>query len=253
MDFGYMFFAGAGPNTRYDEMVVAFCPMKGCIATGLGHADWEVPVATIRKDDFGVLNNIMSSGKPYPRLEMGGQHPKAGGPHPGRLEREVDYLKNEYPFMEYWRGCSVVTTDRLLHRPLHLDHPDSKQRTNVNGRITAETAQNRDDKAQTGGDGGGSGGKSVRPSLRGGAGAEESGDKGVFRVKLRVATATKGQGDVIIEVHPSWAPIGATRFADLARSGIFTNARFFRVIKHFMAQFGIPASPHFFEGRGSGW
>ena len=42
MDFGYLFFAGSGPNSRFDEMVVALCPMKGCIATGLGHADWEV-------------------------------------------------------------------------------------------------------------------------------------------------------------------------------------------------------------------
>jgi hypothetical protein len=80
MDFGYVFFAGSGPDSRFDEMVVALCPMKGCIQTGLGHADWETPVATIRKEGFPVLNDIMSSGKPYPKLEMAGQHPKAGGP-----------------------------------------------------------------------------------------------------------------------------------------------------------------------------
>lgn len=257
MDFGYVFFAGAGPNTRYDEMVVAFCPMKGCIATGLGHADWEVPVATIRKDDFGVLNEIMSSGKPYPRLEMGGQHPKAGGPHPGRMEHEEDYLRNEYPFMEYWKGCRVHSTDRHLHRPLHVDHPDSKQRTGINGRVITAAITTGNDKGDGDTPGAGAGARRDGPSLRGGAASVAgagagAADEGLFRVKLRVATATKGQGDVVLEIHPSWAPLAAERFQALVKSGIFNNARFFRVIKHFMAQFGIPASPHFFEGSGSG-
>ena len=95
MDFGYVFFAGSGANSRYDEMVVALCPMKGCRQTGLGHADWETPVGTIRKEGFETLNAIMASGKPYPRLEMHGQHPQASGPSPARMMKEKDYLLKE--------------------------------------------------------------------------------------------------------------------------------------------------------------
>ncbi len=47
-----------------------------------------------------------------------------------------------------------------------------------------------------------------------------------------------------IEVHPEWAPLGAERFAELvATPGFFDGVRFFRVVKGFMAQFGIPAKP----------
>lgn len=50
-------------------------------------------------------------------------------------------------------------------------------------------------------------------------------------------------GDFVIEVHREWAPLGADRFYNLARSGYFEGARFFRVISGFMAQFGIHADP----------
>src|SRR5438105_4826517 len=47
------------------------------------------------------------------------------------------------------------------------------------------------------------------------------------------------KGDFIIEVQREWAPKGADRFYNLARNGWFDEVRFFRVIKGFMAQFGI--------------
>jgi peptidyl-prolyl cis-trans isomerase A (cyclophilin A) len=65
----------------------------------------------------------------------------------------------------------------------------------------------------------------------------------------RVAPATfqakfeTSAGEFVIEVHRDWAPLGADRFYNLARSGFFENARFFRVIAGFMAQFGINADP----------
>src|SRR5437879_7053254 len=47
------------------------------------------------------------------------------------------------------------------------------------------------------------------------------------------------KGDVVIEVHRDWAPLGADRFYNLVRSGYFDGVRFFRVIPGFMAQLGI--------------
>ncbi len=52
------------------------------------------------------------------------------------------------------------------------------------------------------------------------------------------------KGDVVIEVHRDWAPLGADRFYNLVKSGYFDGARFFRVIPGFMAQFGIHGDPH---------
>ncbi len=51
------------------------------------------------------------------------------------------------------------------------------------------------------------------------------------------------KGEFIIEVTRAWAPIGADRFYNLVKNGYYDNCRFFRVIKGFMAQFGINGSP----------
>jgi peptidyl-prolyl cis-trans isomerase A (cyclophilin A) len=51
------------------------------------------------------------------------------------------------------------------------------------------------------------------------------------------------KGPVVIEVHRDWAPLGADRFYELVKSGFFDGARFFRVLPHFMAQFGIAGDP----------
>jgi peptidyl-prolyl cis-trans isomerase A (cyclophilin A) len=60
----------------------------------------------------------------------------------------------------------------------------------------------------------------------------------VFDVKF-----TTSAGDIVIQVHRGWAPIGADRFYNLARNNFFDNASFFRAVAGFMVQFGIPASP----------
>ena len=57
------------------------------------------------------------------------------------------------------------------------------------------------------------------------------------------ARFTTTQGDFVIEVHRSWAPLGADRFYNLARIGFFDDTRFFRVVEGFMVQFGIPGDP----------
>jgi len=63
----------------------------------------------------------------------------------------------------------------------------------------------------------------------------------LFKVQF---TTTKG--DVIVEVHRDWAPLGADRFYNLVKNGFFTNAAFFRVVmspRPFIVQFGLNASP----------
>jgi peptidyl-prolyl cis-trans isomerase A (cyclophilin A) len=51
------------------------------------------------------------------------------------------------------------------------------------------------------------------------------------------------KGVFVIEVHRDWAPRGADRFYNLVKNGFFDDVRFFRVIKGFMAQFGIHGTP----------
>jgi peptidyl-prolyl cis-trans isomerase A (cyclophilin A) len=63
-------------------------------------------------------------------------------------------------------------------------------------------------------------------------------DPEVFSVRF-----TTTQGEFIIEVHRSWAPVGADRFFNLARIGFYDDTRFFRVVEGFMVQFGLPGDP----------
>ena len=44
MNFGYIFFAGSGLNSRRDELVIALCETNGCKVSGLGAAPWETPI-----------------------------------------------------------------------------------------------------------------------------------------------------------------------------------------------------------------
>ena len=51
------------------------------------------------------------------------------------------------------------------------------------------------------------------------------------------------QGNIVIEVQRSWAPLGADRFYNLVKMGYFTDVAFFRAIQGFMTQFGIHGDP----------
>lgn len=51
------------------------------------------------------------------------------------------------------------------------------------------------------------------------------------------------KGDIIVEVHRAWAPLGADRFYNLVRGGFFNNAAFFRVVPNFIVQFGLNPNP----------
>jgi peptidyl-prolyl cis-trans isomerase A (cyclophilin A) len=53
------------------------------------------------------------------------------------------------------------------------------------------------------------------------------------------AQFTTSKGNFVVEVQRDWAPQGADRFFNLVKNGYFSDARFFRVIKGFMVQWGI--------------
>lgn len=63
-------------------------------------------------------------------------------------------------------------------------------------------------------------------------------DPNVFLVRLQTT-----KGDIDIELHKDWAPLGVERFLELVKSGFFDGARFFRVVPGFVVQFGIAANP----------
>lgn len=55
--------------------------------------------------------------------------------------------------------------------------------------------------------------------------------------------SSSADGEMLVEVHPEWAPIGEKRFRELVETGYFTECRFHRVVSDFIVQWGIPADP----------
>jgi len=64
-----------------------------------------------------------------------------------------------------------------------------------------------------------------------------------YKVKLDIQLSDSESGEIILEVHPEWAPLGAERFKLLLSEKFFDSVKFFRVIEGFVAQFGISGSP----------
>ena len=60
-----------------------------------------------------------------------------------------------------------------------------------------------------------------------------------FRARIETSA-----GDVVLELHRAWAPLGVDRFYNLAKNGFFDDSRVYRVVEGFMAQFGINADPY---------
>lgn len=70
------------------------------------------------------------------------------------------------------------------------------------------------------------------------AGCHKAPEKVVVPEVFRVGFETS-QGDFVVEAHRDWAPRGVDRFHELLRIRYFDQGRFFRVIKGFIAQFGV--------------
>lgn len=51
------------------------------------------------------------------------------------------------------------------------------------------------------------------------------------------------KGNIVLEVHPDWSPLGAAHFLELVNAGFYDGAPWFRVIDGFVAQCGIAADP----------
>ncbi len=81
-----------------------------------------------------------------------------------------------------------------------------------------------------------------RGSKKKGSGMKGSGRKELLTKTYQVKFETS-KGDIVIEVHPEWAPIGATHFKMLVDAKFYDDARFFRVIDKFMAQVGMNGDP----------
>lgn len=60
----------------------------------------------------------------------------------------------------------------------------------------------------------------------------------VYRVRFETT-----KGNFTVEVRREWAPLGAERFYQLVRDGYYDEAVFFRVVRKFVAQFGIHKDP----------
>jgi peptidyl-prolyl cis-trans isomerase A (cyclophilin A) len=58
----------------------------------------------------------------------------------------------------------------------------------------------------------------------------------------KVSFATT-KGSFVVTVHRAWAPRGADRFYNLVQAHFFDGVTFFRVVKHFVVQFGISPDP----------
>lgn len=51
------------------------------------------------------------------------------------------------------------------------------------------------------------------------------------------------RGPMQLMVHRDWSPLGVDRLYYLVQNHFYDEARFFRVVPHFVAQFGLPADP----------
>jgi cyclophilin family peptidyl-prolyl cis-trans isomerase len=58
------------------------------------------------------------------------------------------------------------------------------------------------------------------------------------------------KGNIVIELHPDWSPLGVEHFKKLVGQGFYDGAPWFRVIEGFVAQCGISANARLNEDHG---
>jgi peptidyl-prolyl cis-trans isomerase A (cyclophilin A) len=57
------------------------------------------------------------------------------------------------------------------------------------------------------------------------------------------ATFRTSAGTFVVKVHRAWSPHGADRFYNLVKNGFYDGQKIFRVVPHFVVQFGISPYP----------
>ncbi|MCD6119009.1 peptidylprolyl isomerase [bacterium] len=74
------------------------------------------------------------------------------------------------------------------------------------------------------------------------------GEEGVIDEKEKKAESNivvfeTTKGDIVVELHEEWAPIGVAHFKELINAGFYDGAPWFRVLDGFVAQCGVAADP----------
>lgn len=85
------------------------------------------------------------------------------------------------------------------------------------------------------------------------AAAEDASGSGEIEVKevdlgriytFELANLKDGKtGSIVVKTRPDWAPIGVEHFHELMDKDFYKDAKFFRVVRDFIVQFGISAIP----------
>lgn len=73
--------------------------------------------------------------------------------------------------------------------------------------------------------------------------AAESAEKSDSQDASFEVTFKCSNGTFVVEFIPKWAPVGVAHVREALDAGVYTGARFFRVIPGFMVQFGIAGDP----------
>lgn len=95
----------------------------------------------------------------------------------------------------------------------------------------------------------------IERAIEAGAGMPPRDPAAVYCVRLTVTTpqlsnAVKNSGrktadtDVVLAVHPDWAPLAAARFRLLVEQQYFVGSRFYCIVPGFLVQFGLPSDPN---------
>ena len=91
---GMMSFAGSGPNSRSNQMFIAYDQ-----ADSLGQSPWEIP--------FGRVTSGMENVKNFYK-EYGDEPPWGKGPKQASIEnRGASYIESGFPLLDKFETCSV--------------------------------------------------------------------------------------------------------------------------------------------------
>lgn len=120
-------YAGSGPNSRSTQLFFAFEDLDF-----LGKAPWEVPFGRII-DGFDTLNSLYKGYGDIP--------PYGKGPDQQLIQSPdgEQYLKDNYPKLDYLLSCSVLETDPSMH--LLRGSEDKEKNIEVQERAGEEVRQ----------------------------------------------------------------------------------------------------------------